>query len=69
MKAPVLGAEELERLLSAEFPGAFHPEHGFKILEVWHGGARVRRTFKDGALRPGGTVAGVRPVMRSRCTR
>jgi len=58
VKAPLLGVEELERLLSAEFPQAFNAQGGFKILEVWHGGARVRRTFKDGALRPGGTVAG-----------
>ena len=58
MKAPVLAADELERLLSAEFPQAFHADSGFKILEVWHGGARVRRGFKASGLRPGGTISG-----------
>jgi uncharacterized protein (TIGR00369 family) len=58
MKASVLTVEELERLLSAEFPQAFNPRTGFKILEVWHGGARVRRGFKESALRPGGTMSG-----------
>ena len=57
-QAPVLAAEELERLLSAEFPRAFHPDEGFKILDVWQGGARVRRGFKASSLRPGGTISG-----------
>ena len=58
IKAPVLAADELERLLSAEFPRAFHADEGFRILDAWQGGARVRRGFKTSSLRPGGTISG-----------
>jgi uncharacterized protein (TIGR00369 family) len=58
MRAPLLTVEELEKLLSAEFPQAFKPDRGLKILEVWHGGARVQRGFETSALRPGGTISG-----------
>jgi uncharacterized protein (TIGR00369 family) len=58
MQAAVLSVDELERLLSDEFPQAFNPNSGLAILEVWHGGARVRRGFKASALRPGRTISG-----------
>jgi uncharacterized protein (TIGR00369 family) len=58
MQAPLLTVEELEQLLSAEFPQAFRPGRGLKILEVWHRGARVQRSFAASALRPGGTISG-----------
>jgi uncharacterized protein (TIGR00369 family) len=58
MRAPMLPLEELEKLLSGEFPQAFRADSGLKILAVQHGGARVRKTFKDSALRPGGTISG-----------
>jgi uncharacterized protein (TIGR00369 family) len=58
MKAPLLAADELDRLLSAEFPRAFDAETGFKILDAWQGGARVRRGFRASSLRPGGTISG-----------
>jgi uncharacterized protein (TIGR00369 family) len=58
MRAPALPLEQLEQLLAAEFPQAFRPDGSLKILEVRHGGARVRQTFKERALRPGGTISG-----------
>ena len=54
-----LTAEELERLLSAEFPRMFDREKGVSILKVWHRGALVRQGFHPRALRPGGTLSGV----------
>jgi uncharacterized protein (TIGR00369 family) len=53
-----LSAEELERRLAAEFPEAFNAESGLAILDVWHGGARVRQDFVATATRPGGTISG-----------
>ena len=49
-----LTAEELERLLSAEFPRMFDREKGVSILKVWHRGCLVRQGFHPRALRPGG---------------
>ena len=54
-----LTAEELERLLSAEFPRMFDREKGVSILKVWHRGCLVRQGFHPRALRPGGTISGV----------
>jgi uncharacterized protein (TIGR00369 family) len=61
MRAPVLPVEELERLLGREFPEAFHADSGLAILDVWHGGARVRQALLKNTTRPGGTIAG--PVL------
>lgn len=61
MRAAAMTVEELTRLLSTEFPEAFNDRSGLEILEVWHGGARLRQNIRDGALRPGGTVSG--PVL------
>lgn len=58
MNMPVMSAEELERFLAAEFPQAFHPQSGLSVEEVWHGGCRVRQAFRDGFIRPGGTISG-----------
>jgi uncharacterized protein (TIGR00369 family) len=58
MPEAALTAGELQRLLAAEFPETFHPEAGISILEVRHGGCRVRQDFLKGSLRPGGTVSG-----------
>jgi len=57
-KPAKLSAEDVERLLKAEFPQAFHPQSGLTIEEVWHGGCRVRQAFQDGFIRPGGTISG-----------
>jgi uncharacterized protein (TIGR00369 family) len=61
MRAAVLSVEELERLLAREFPEAFHDGSGLAILEVWHGGSRIRQSLPENATRPGGTVSG--PVL------
>jgi uncharacterized protein (TIGR00369 family) len=53
-----LSAEEIERLLNAEFPQMFNPRGGFAIDEVWFRGCRVRKIFNERSLRPGGTIAG-----------
>jgi uncharacterized protein (TIGR00369 family) len=58
MRAAVLSAEELERRLAAEFPEAFHAGSGLSIVDVRHGGARVRQSFQTHSTRPGGTVSG-----------
>src|SRR5258708_6004508 len=58
MRAAVLSAEELERLLARDFPEAFNAGNGLAILEVRHGGARVRQRIGAIALRPGGTLSG-----------
>ena len=58
MEPAVLGAEELTRLLSAEFPEAFHEGGGLAIEAVWQGGCRMRQRFEAKALRPGGTISG-----------
>jgi uncharacterized protein (TIGR00369 family) len=58
MKAPAMTVEELERLLAAEFPQAFYPGSGLAIEEVWHHGARVRQSYSERFIRPGGTISG-----------
>jgi uncharacterized protein (TIGR00369 family) len=61
--APKLTAEDLERLLSPEFPRLFHPETGLAILKVWDRGALVRQGFHPRTLRPGGTISGASMMM------
>jgi len=58
MRAPMLSAEELNRLLARDFPEAFNPASGLAIVDVWHGGARLRQRVGQDAIRPGGTVSG-----------
>jgi uncharacterized protein (TIGR00369 family) len=58
MRAAVMTPEELERRLTAEFPEAFNAGSGLAILDVWHGGARVRQDFIASSTRPGGTISG-----------
>jgi uncharacterized protein (TIGR00369 family) len=58
MGVAVLSAEELERRLAGEFPEAFNAASGLAILDVWHGGARVRQDFLAASTRPGGTISG-----------
>jgi uncharacterized protein (TIGR00369 family) len=58
MAAPVMTVKELERFLAAEIPQVFHPESGLAIEAVWDGGGRVRQGFRDGLIRPGGTISG-----------
>ena len=56
-------AEELERLLSPEFPRLFHPDTGLAILKVWDRGSMVRQGFHPRTLRPGGTISGASMMM------
>jgi uncharacterized protein (TIGR00369 family) len=59
MQEAVINREELGRRLTSEFPENFNPDSGLSILEVWHGGCRVRQAFLKNSLRPGGTISGV----------
>jgi uncharacterized protein (TIGR00369 family) len=58
MREAAIRREELEQLLAAEFPETFNPRTGLVILEIWHGGCRVRQDFLENSLRPGGTISG-----------
>ena len=58
MRPPVLSAKELGRLLAKGFPEAFNDASGLAIVDVWHGGARVRQSLGTNTTRPGGTVSG-----------
>jgi uncharacterized protein (TIGR00369 family) len=58
MAAPALTVKELERFLAAEFPQVFNPDSGVSIDEAWHGGCRVRQSYKASSIRPGGTISG-----------
>jgi uncharacterized protein (TIGR00369 family) len=54
----VLTHGDLENFLRAEFPQAFNGTSGLAVEEIWHGGARVRQSFREAFIRPGGTVSG-----------
>ena len=58
MPKSAMSADEIAELLHAEFPQAFYPGCGHSIERVAHGDVRVRWTFEEGSLRPGGTVSG-----------
>ena len=58
MSAPAMSADAIAKLLHAEFPQAFYPGCGHSIERVEHGDVRVRWTFDEASLRPGGTVSG-----------
>jgi uncharacterized protein (TIGR00369 family) len=55
---PALTLAELETFLRTEFHQAFHEKSGFSVEELWHGGVKVRQTFKEKFIRPGGTISG-----------
>jgi uncharacterized protein (TIGR00369 family) len=57
-KSPAMSADEIAKLLHAEFPQAFYPGCGHSIERVDYADIRVRWTFEETALRPGGTVSG-----------
>src|SRR5262252_2141428 len=58
VKVPALAADELTRLLSAEFPQVWSHASGLSIEEVWWGGCRLRQAFREQSLRPGATISG-----------
>lgn len=58
MTAPVLSVAEIETLLAAEFPQAFHPDSGLAVEHVEFGMCRVRQAYQPKMIRPGGTISG-----------
>jgi uncharacterized protein (TIGR00369 family) len=58
MVAGVLTVKELEKLLAAEFPQVFFSGCGLSIEKASQQGARVRQTYSDQMIRPGGTISG-----------
>ena len=58
MPAAAMSADEIVKLLAAEFPQAFYPGCGHSIERVDYGDVRVRWTFDERSLRPGGTISG-----------
>ena len=58
MNAPAVAADELTRLLTAEFPQVWSRDGGLSIEEVWSGGCRLRQAFREQSLRPGATISG-----------
>ena len=58
MKPAVLNMEELSRLLTAEFPQMYGPKHGLTVEAVRYCGCQVRQAFREGSIRPGGTISG-----------
>jgi uncharacterized protein (TIGR00369 family) len=58
MTSPALSKHDIEDLLAAEFPQAFHAGSGLSIEHVEFGACRVRQAFRDRFLRPGGTISG-----------
>jgi uncharacterized protein (TIGR00369 family) len=54
----LMTVEELERFLTAEFPQVFHSKSGLSIEAVWEGGGRVRQSYSESSVRPGGTISG-----------
>ena len=57
-KPGVMSAVEVAQLLEREFPQSFHRESGTTIEDAWHLGCRIRRTYNEKFLRPGGTISG-----------
>jgi len=58
VNAPAVAADELTRLLTAEFPQVWTSASGLSIEEVWSGGCRLRQAFREQNLRPGATISG-----------
>jgi uncharacterized protein (TIGR00369 family) len=58
MPATVMTIEDVERFLAAEFPQAYNSESGLSIISVGHHECRVRQTYHDRFVRPGGTLSG-----------
>jgi len=63
MQKPVMDAVDLENFLGKEFPQAFHPGSGLSIDRVEYGSCRVRLTYSDKFIRPGGTISGPTMMM------
>jgi uncharacterized protein (TIGR00369 family) len=53
-----MNADEIAKLLRAEFPQFFHPGRGLSIERVDYGNICVKRRFQEDSIRPGGTISG-----------
>lgn len=58
MAEPAMTVSELEGFLAREFPQFFHATSGLTIEEVWLNGCRVRQSYHEASIRPGGTISG-----------
>jgi uncharacterized protein (TIGR00369 family) len=58
MAEPVMTVGELEGFLASEFPQFFHAASGLTIEQVWLNGCRVRQSYREASIRPGGTISG-----------
>ena len=58
MVEPVMTVGELEGFLASEFPQFFHAASGLTIEQVWLNGCRVRQSYREASIRPGGTISG-----------
>ena len=58
MAEPVMTVSELEGFLAAEFPQFFHATSGLAIEQVSANGCRVRQSYREVSIRPGGTISG-----------
>ena len=58
MRPSVMTADEIGKLLHAEFPQAFYPGCGLTLEDIHYGDVRVRRDFHEDHIRPGGTISG-----------
>ena len=65
VNAPAVAADELTRLLTAEFPQVWTSASGLSIEEVWSGGCRLRQAFREQNLRPGATIEQVRDQLKA----
>lgn len=57
-KPGVMSAAEVTALLEREFAQVMSHGSAITIEDAWYGGCRVRRTFSERSLRPGGTISG-----------
>jgi uncharacterized protein (TIGR00369 family) len=61
LKRPaVMSAKQIDELLTKEFPGGYHSGCGLIIERVDYGNCRVRRSFDESIVRPGGTISGAK---------
>jgi uncharacterized protein (TIGR00369 family) len=58
MAEPAMTVSELGQFLAAEFPQVFHAASGLAIEEVRGDGCRVRQSYHEASIRPGGTISG-----------
>lgn len=57
-KPGVMSVDDVNAFLEREFTQIIGRASALRIEDVWHLGSRVRRTFSEKSLRPGGTISG-----------